>query len=125
MNVSCAELCRYGLITFVGESVSSSSAEQAAKAAKREAKLIPELVFVIDKFESAVVKLSSNTETWSRMKHDIDLDAGTIISGDETIEECGRRVFEHVVAVAGGEPALAERTKHREFQIWSECSVSL
>ncbi|MEE2972202.1 MAG: UxaA family hydrolase [Planctomycetota bacterium] len=72
-----------------------------------------------------VIKLSSNTETWQRMRHDIDLDAGTVISGTETIEECGRRVFEHVVAVAGGEPALAERTKHREFQIWSECSVSL
>ena len=72
-----------------------------------------------------VIKLSSNTATFERMKHDIDLNAGTVIDGDETIEQCGRRVFDHIVAVAGGEPALAERTKHREFQIWSECSVSL
>ena len=72
-----------------------------------------------------VIKLSSNTPTWERMKNDIDLDAGTVIAGLESIEECGRRVFDHVVSVAGGEPALAERTKHREFQIWSECSVSL
>lgn len=72
-----------------------------------------------------VIKLSSNTETFERMRHDIDLDAGTVIEGSESIEACGRRVFEHVVRVAGGEPAHAEKTKHREFQIWSECSVSL
>lgn len=72
-----------------------------------------------------VIKLSSNTPTWRRMKHDIDLNAGTVIDGEETIESCGIRLFDHVVAVAGGEPALAEKTKHREFQIWSECSVSL
>ncbi|MCP4833231.1 MAG: altronate dehydratase [Phycisphaera sp.] len=72
-----------------------------------------------------VIKLSSNTPTWERMQHDIDLNAGTVIDGSESIERCGERVFEHIVAVAGGEQALAERTKHREFQIWSECSVSL
>ena len=72
-----------------------------------------------------VIKLASNTPTYERMKYDIDMDAGTIISGTETIDEVGKRVYEHIVAVAGGEPALAEKTKHREFQIWSECSVSL
>ena len=71
-----------------------------------------------------VIKLSSNTPTWERMKYDIDLNAGTIIDGEESIDACGSRLFDHVVAVAGGEPALAEKTKHREFQIWSECSVS-
>jgi altronate hydrolase len=72
-----------------------------------------------------VIKLASNTTTFDRMKYDIDLNAGTVIDGDESISECGRRVFDHVVAVADGTPALAEKTKHREFQIWSECSVSL
>ena len=72
-----------------------------------------------------VIKLSSNTPTFERMKHDIDLNAGTIIEGTETIEAVGKRVYDHVVAVANGTTALAERTKHREFQIWSECSVSL
>jgi altronate hydrolase len=72
-----------------------------------------------------VIKLASNTPTYERMKHDIDMDAGTVISGTETIAQAGERVYDHVVAVASGEPALAEKTKHREFQIWSECSVSL
>lgn len=72
-----------------------------------------------------VIKLSSNHETYERMKYDIDLDAGSVISGNESIEQVGQRVYDHVVAVAGGTPVHAETTKHREFQIWSECSVSL
>ncbi|MCH2160314.1 MAG: UxaA family hydrolase [Phycisphaerales bacterium] len=72
-----------------------------------------------------VIKLASNTATYERMQRDIDLDAGTVISGLESIEQAGQRVYDHVVEVAGGRPALAEVTKHREFQIWSECSVSL
>jgi altronate hydrolase len=73
-----------------------------------------------------VVKLASNTPVFARMGRDIDLNAGTIIDGTESIESVGRRVFEHVRAVAGGEVlARAEETKHREFQFWAEQSVSL
>jgi altronate hydrolase len=38
----------------------------------------------------------------------------------------GRRVLDHVISVASGDTlAHAERTKHREFQVWAEQSVSL
>ena len=51
---------------------------------------------------------------------------GGIIDGTETIDEVGARVFEHVRRVASGEvQAKAEETKHREFGIWAEQSVSL
>jgi altronate dehydratase len=73
-----------------------------------------------------VIKLSSNTPIFERMGRDLDLNAGTIIDGTESIESVGRRVFEHVRRVAGGELlARAEETKHREFQFWAEQSVSL
>jgi arabinonate dehydratase len=73
-----------------------------------------------------VIKLASNTGVFDRMSHDLDLNAGTVIDGTETIEEVGARVFEHVKRVASGEvPACAERHKHREFQVWAEQSVSL
>jgi altronate dehydratase len=73
-----------------------------------------------------VVKLSSNTPTFQRMSRDLDLNAGGVIDGTETIDEVGARVFEHVRRVASGEvQAFAERTKHREFGIWAEQSVSL
>ena len=73
-----------------------------------------------------VIKLSSNTLTFERMSRDIDLSAGGVIDGVESIDEVGARVFEHFARVASGEVlAKAEEHKHREFQIWAEQSVSL
>ena len=73
-----------------------------------------------------VIKLASNTPVFERMGNDLDLSAGGVIDGTETIDEVGARVFEHVVRVAGGETlAKAEEHKHREFQFWAEQTVSL
>jgi altronate hydrolase len=73
-----------------------------------------------------IVKLTSNTPVFERMKRDMDLSAGGIIDGTESIEQVGVRVLDHVVRVASGDVlARAEETKHREFEIWGEQSVSL
>src|SRR5437660_4556881 len=73
-----------------------------------------------------VIKLASNSGVFARMNNDLALSAGGLSDGTETIEEVGRRVFEHVVSVAGGEVlAKAEIHKHREFQFWAEQTVSL
>jgi altronate hydrolase len=73
-----------------------------------------------------VIKLASNNRVFERMNGDIDISAGNIIEGTETIEEVGRRVFEHIRRVAGGELlAKAEVNKHREFQFWAEQTVTL
>jgi altronate hydrolase len=73
-----------------------------------------------------VVKLASNNAVFERMSRDLDLSAGGVIEGTETIDEVGARVFEHVRRVASGEVlAKAEEHKHREFQFWAEQTVSL
>lgn len=73
-----------------------------------------------------VIKLASNNEVFERMNRDIDVSAGNIIEGMETIEQVGERVFEHLIRVASGEIlAKAEENKHREFQFWAEQTVSL
>jgi altronate hydrolase len=73
-----------------------------------------------------VVKLASNNGVFQRMSRDIDLSAGDVLEGTETIDEVGARVFEHVRRVASGEVlARAEEHKHREFQFWAEQTVSL
>ena len=66
------------------------------------------------------------TPIFKRMEHDLDLSAGGVIDGTESIEEVGERVFNHVLACASGEvQAKAEETGHREFQVWAERAVSL
>jgi arabinonate dehydratase len=72
-----------------------------------------------------VIKLASNTLVFERMRSDIDLSAGGVIDGTETIDEVGQRVFDEIVRVAGGVEAKAEQHKHREFQFWAEQTVSL
>ncbi len=73
-----------------------------------------------------VIKLASNNEIFQKMNRDIDLSAGNIIEGTETIEQVGERLFEHIRQVASGEIlARAEEHKHREFQVWSETAISL
>ncbi|HSK73216.1 MAG TPA: altronate dehydratase family protein [Pyrinomonadaceae bacterium] len=73
-----------------------------------------------------VIKLASNNRVFEKMNGDIDISAGNIIEGTETIDEVGERVFEHIRRVASGEiPAKAETNKHREFQFWAEQTVTL
>ena len=73
-----------------------------------------------------VIKLASNNRVFERMSHDLDVSAGNVIEGTESIGDVGTRLFEHVRRVASGEiQTKAEILKHREFQFWAEQTVSL
>jgi altronate hydrolase len=73
-----------------------------------------------------VIKLASNTAVFGRMSGDLDLSAGGVIDGTESIDEVGMRVFEYMRRAASGEiQTKAEQVKHREFQVWAEQAVSL
>jgi altronate hydrolase len=72
-----------------------------------------------------VIKIASNTPMYEWMAADMDVNAGTIVDGTETIEEVGQRIFELVLAVAGGQKTASERLGHREFGIWACDRVSL
>lgn len=50
-----------------------------------------------------VVKVSTNTALYNRMPDIIDINCGTIIDGEETIEEAAHRMLEYVIRVASGE----------------------
>lgn len=73
-----------------------------------------------------VIKLASNNAVFERMSQDLDVSAGNVIEGTESIAEVGTRLFEHLRQVASGDvQAKAEILKHREFQFWAEQTVSL
>ena len=60
------------------------------------------------------------------MSRDLDLSAGGVIDGTETIEEVGAPRVRARVARRERRGAGARRGhKHREFQVWAEQSVSL
>ena len=73
-----------------------------------------------------VIKLASNNRVFERMSHDLDVSAGNVIEGTESIADVGTSLFEHIRRVASGEiQTKAEILKHREFQFWAEQTVSL
>ncbi|WP_214071254.1 altronate dehydratase family protein [Mucilaginibacter sp. dw_454] len=66
-----------------------------------------------------VVKVSTNTKLYNKMTDIIDIDAGTVISGDESINEAGERILEHIIRVASGEEkAKAVTGGHDDFIPW-------
>lgn len=72
-----------------------------------------------------VFKISSNTGCFEQMPEDIDVDAGTVLDGKETVEQVGRRIYRDIVRWASGDAVFAEHWRHCEFQIWLEEAVNL
>jgi len=64
-----------------------------------------------------VVKITGNPRTYRTMRENIDVNAGTIIEGKETIEQVGRRIFNEIIRVASGKQTKAESLGYREFAI--------
>jgi altronate hydrolase len=66
------------------------------------------------------IKVATNTALYNWMEEDMDLNAGTIIDGTETLEEVGMRIFEKIITVASGEKTKSELNGigDEEFQPW-------
>src|SRR3954471_12691607 len=72
-----------------------------------------------------VVKISSNTNLYKRMSDIIDINTGTIIEGEETIQQAGERILEYLISVASGETECAAvRHGQNDFIPWKR-GVSL
>ncbi len=54
------------------------------------------------------IKLATNTPLFVRMNEDMDLDCGGIADGEETVDACGRRIFDAILRVASGERTKSE-----------------
>jgi len=63
------------------------------------------------------IKVSTNTPMYESIPDLIDLDAGTIADGIETLAQVGSRIFDEIVQVANGKLTKAERGGHHEFAL--------
>jgi altronate hydrolase len=57
---------------------------------------------------SPTIKVATNSEMAKRMSEDMDVDAGTILSGDVSVAEKGREIYELFLRVASGEASKSE-----------------
>ena len=66
-----------------------------------------------------VIKVSTNSSLSHRLPDIIDADAGTVITGEESIQAVGERILEMVIATASGEyETKAQRLDQDDFIPW-------
>jgi altronate hydrolase len=54
------------------------------------------------------IKLATNSPMYARMSEDMDIDCGTVLTGEESVAEAGQRIFELMLRVASGERTKSE-----------------
>ncbi|WP_237173337.1 UxaA family hydrolase [Paracandidimonas lactea] len=69
---------------------------------------------------SPSLKLSTNNACFERQEEDIDINCGTIISGEETIDSLGEKIYRGMLAAASGAPTKSELHGYgqNEFAPW-------
>jgi altronate hydrolase len=66
------------------------------------------------------IKVATNTPLFQYMNEDMDINAGTILDGTETVKEVGQRILEKIISVASGERTKSELAGlgDEEFAPW-------
>jgi altronate dehydratase large subunit len=64
-----------------------------------------------------VIKIATNSYVYSKMRENMDINAGTIITGNKTVQDIGEKIFREVIRVASGKLTKSEILGHREFAI--------
>ncbi len=66
------------------------------------------------------LKLATNTTMFNKMSEDMDINCGTIIDGEETLEEAGQRIFKLILKTASGQKSKSELNGYgdEEFTPW-------
>ena len=57
---------------------------------------------------SPSIKIATNTPLYRRMEDDMDVNCGTIVDGEESVQEAGQRIFDLILRVASGERTKSE-----------------
>ncbi len=65
-----------------------------------------------------VLKVTGNPETYERMRDNMDINAGTILDGSESLRSVGERIFHAVVEVASGRKTKAEALGYQDFVVF-------
>jgi altronate hydrolase len=66
------------------------------------------------------IKIATNSALYRRMEEDMDINCGTILEGEETVQEAGERIFQKILEVASGTKSKSEQydAGSAEFAPW-------
>ncbi|WP_112310700.1 UxaA family hydrolase [Pseudogemmobacter bohemicus] len=74
---------------------------------------------------SPTLKLASNSQMYRHMSEDMDMDCGTVVTGEEDIETLGKRLFQLLIDTASGQLTRSEELGYgdNEFVPWQVGAV--
>ncbi|RKR07995.1 altronate hydrolase [Maribacter vaceletii] len=72
---------------------------------------------VVGSAVSPVIKICANPQTFKNLEDDMDINAGSIIEGKETIDEIAKLLEEYIVKIGNGNLTKSEALWHQEFQL--------
>jgi arabinonate dehydratase len=69
---------------------------------------------------SPSIKLATNTSLYERMEEDMDINCGTIIDGEHSVQDKGEEIINKIISVASGEKSKSEILGYgdNEFTPW-------
>lgn len=70
---------------------------------------------VVGSAVSPVIKVCGNPETYERLSEDMDVNAGSVLTGQRTIGQVGHEIFRMTIDVSNGRPSKSEELGHQEF----------
>ncbi|WP_302366799.1 UxaA family hydrolase [Brachyspira aalborgi] len=70
-----------------------------------------------------VIKITGNYETYNKMSENIDISAGDVLLGKETLDEAAERLWNEIIAVCNGKQTKTEALGHDEFGMYKLTST--
>jgi altronate dehydratase large subunit len=64
-----------------------------------------------------VIKIATNSYVYAKMRENMDINAGEIITGNKSVQDIGEKIFREIIRVASGKLTKSEILGHREFAI--------
>jgi altronate dehydratase large subunit len=71
-----------------------------------------------------VIKVTGNSETYRSLIDNIDINAGAILDGSESLTSVGDRIFEEIISTANGKKTKAEALGFRDFVVFGRSRAS-
>jgi altronate dehydratase large subunit len=65
-----------------------------------------------------VIKVTGNPKTFRNMEDNMDINAGSILDGSESLNSAGKRILQMVIEVASGKLTKSERLGYRDFIVY-------
>lgn len=61
-----------------------------------------------------VIKITGNPRTYEKMRENIDINAGAVLTGEKTLQQTGEDIYAEILAIASGKLSKAEVLGHDE-----------